>query len=60
MKFGEIPVLESAGSYLAHSVKTSAGKIRKGQQLTEALVQQLHADGLELITVARLEDDDVH
>lgn len=60
MKFGDIPVLESVGSYLAHSLKTPDGKIRKGQQLTEALVQQLHEQGIGSVTVAQLDADDVH
>ncbi|MGQ7846135.1 NTP transferase domain-containing protein [Granulosicoccus sp. 3-233] len=60
MKFGDIPVEDSAGSLLAHSVRTSAGKIRKGQRLTAALVQQLQADGIANITVAQLDSDDIH
>lgn len=60
MKFGDVALQESVGSYLAHSLKTAGGKIRKGQQLTEALVQQLQAEGVQSVTVARLDIDDVH
>ncbi len=60
MKFGEIPVSEAEGSYLAHSIKTSVGKVRKGQLLDTALVRQLMSDAVQSVVVAQLDADDVH
>lgn len=60
MYFGNIPVSESAGSYLAHSIQTSAGKLRKGLQVSPAIVQQLQAEGMQRVVVARLDAEDVH
>lgn len=60
MFFGEISVQESVGSYLAHSLKTSTGKLRKGQQLTQAMVRQLEDDGITQVVVAQLHPGDVH
>lgn len=49
MKPGDIPVLEAVGSIPARSASTSAGRIRKGQPLTPALMQPLQADGVECL-----------
>ena len=60
MIFGEVRVGEALGCYLAHSLKTPAGKLRKGRKLTTAHVQQLIEGGFDHVTVAQLEACDVH
>ncbi len=60
MFFGELPTTEAAGCFLAHSLKTSKGRVRKGQQLNDAVIAQLLEDGIDTITVARPDSDDVH
>ncbi|ASJ74338.1 NTP transferase domain-containing protein [Granulosicoccus antarcticus] len=60
MIFGEVCVRESVGSYLAHSLKTPEGKLRKGRKITQDHIRQLLAGDHERVTVAQLETDDVH
>lgn len=60
MIFGEVGVREAVGCYLAHSLKTPSGKLRKGRIMTTAHVQQLQEAGFERVTVAQLEQGDVH
>jgi len=60
MWFGEIPVVESEGCILAHSVRLDSGRVAKGTELTPALVARLVAGGCDQITVARLDDTDIH
>ncbi|OED41741.1 hypothetical protein AB833_08950 [Chromatiales bacterium (ex Bugula neritina AB1)] len=60
MWFGELPVAQATGCLLAHSVRLSSGRVAKGSTITDALATQLSAEGYQEITVARLEDGDVH
>jgi len=60
VRFGNVPLDEAQGSLLAHSHKSSTGRIRKGQLLTADLIEQLRQDGVSQITVAQLSVDDVH
>ncbi len=60
MIFGEVCVRLAVGSYLAHSLSTPAGKLRKGRRITTAHVQQLLEGGFDHVTVAQLEVGDVH
>ena len=62
MFFGELPVDQAEGAILAHSYRSAEGrgKIRKGEFLTESLLAILQADGVTHVTVARLDDDDLH
>jgi molybdenum cofactor cytidylyltransferase len=59
MKFGPVPVGETEGAVLAHSVGLSRGRLKKGRRLSAGDVAALAADGLNEITVARLGEDDV-
>jgi len=54
MKFGPVPVTEAAGAILAHSVKVSDQKLRKGLMLTIEHVSQLSSAGFDEVIVARL------
>ncbi len=60
MWFGELPVEEAEGCLLAHSVRLQRGRVAKGSEVTSALIEQLRADGYCTLTVARLEEDDIH
>ena len=60
MKFGPVPLSDARGAILAHSVKTGAGRLRKGVVLTDEHLAQLAGAGLNDVVVARLEDGDLH
>ena len=59
MKFGAVPLAEALGAILAHGVKHANGVFKKGRVLSAEDVSALRAAGLEQVTVARLEADDV-
>lgn len=59
MKFAPLPVRETLGAILAHSVQVSGGRLRKGTRLTEADLDRLAAAGLGEVLVARLEPGDL-
>ena len=60
MKFGPVPVEQAEGAILAHSMKLSEGRLRKGMVLERAHLEALKAAGEDEVIVARLEPDDVH
>lgn len=59
MKFGPVPVRESEGAILAHSISAGSKRLRKGRRLGRADAEALEAAGLREIVVAVLEDGDV-
>ena len=60
MKFGPIPLDQAYGTIAAHSLKLSAGVIRKGTRIEAEHLEWARADGIETITVARLDAGDMH
>jgi len=60
MKFGQVPPAEAAGAILAHSVHLSGRRLQKGRRLDAADCAALAAAGLAGVTVARLEQGDIH
>lgn len=60
MKFGLVPVDQAEGAILAHSEAVNGARLRKGETLTKAHVDALRTAGIETVTVARLEADDLH
>lgn len=61
MKFGPVSLEAALGSVLAHSVGLGpAGRLRKGRILSADDIDALHGAGVDTVTVARLEDGDVH
>jgi molybdenum cofactor cytidylyltransferase len=61
MKFGPVDPAQAEGAILAHSVQLSSGvRLRKGRALSAEDVANLHKSGMSEVTVARLDDDDVH
>ncbi len=60
MKFGPVPASKAAGAYLAHSIRLDRRTFKKGRLLSTDDIEILIADGVGDVTVARLEDSDVH
>lgn len=60
MRFGPVPPSQAAGAILAHSIKLDGAKLRKGLVLDAGHVAAMLAAGVETVTVARLDPDDVH
>ncbi|KZK89355.1 Nicotine blue oxidoreductase [Pseudovibrio sp. W64] len=60
MKFGSRSAAESAGCYLAHSIKHNGLSLSKGHQLSDADVNQLIATGFAEVIVAQVEATDLH
>lgn len=59
MKFGAVPVENSAGAILAHAVRHGGATLKKGRVLSAGDVADLLAAGLREVTVARLGPDDI-
>ena len=60
MIFGPVPTKQAKGSILAHSIFCSGRRLRKGMTLEEADIELLSASGVNEVTVAQLQDKDVH
>ncbi|MBC7133607.1 MAG: molybdopterin-binding protein [Roseovarius sp.] len=60
MKFGPVPLEEAEGAILAHSERVASGRLRKGVVLGAAEIAALRAAGYARVTVARLEEGDLH
>ena len=60
MIFGPVPTLQAKGNILAHSIVCSGRRLRKGMELEDAHIEQLCASGITEVTVAQLQDNDVH
>ena len=59
MKFGPLPVSDSAGAIAVHGLNLGGTRIRKGSRITPDLAAALAAAGMETIVAARLEPGDV-
>ncbi|MGP9790194.1 molybdopterin-binding protein [Roseinatronobacter sp. NSM] len=59
MKFGPVPVSLAKGAILAHSLTHGQGRLRKGTCLGDDEIALLLAAGLDTVTVARLDADDL-
>ena len=60
MQFGPVPLAEAEGAILAHSVPLpEGGRLRKGIVLDGAALARLAAAGQAMVTVARLDAEDV-
>ena len=59
MKFGSIPIAQSIGAILAHSVRHPKGMFKKGRVISAADVAVMQVAGISEITVAHIEADDV-
>ncbi len=59
MKFAELPLQDTLGCILAHSVRHAEGVFKKGRKLGADDLKLLAASGISKIFVARLDADDV-
>lgn len=59
MQFGPVPVDEAEGAILAHSLRAGDLRLKKGLVLGQADLDALAAAGIERVTVARLDPDDL-
>ena len=59
MKFGQVPIDEAEGGILVHSFGLASGKITKGRTLGAKDIILFKKAGIETVTVARLEPNDV-
>ena len=59
MKFGPVATVNAEGAVLAHSVTAGGKRLRKGLVLGADHVACLLADGITMVTVARLEPGDI-
>ena len=59
MIFGDVPLTQAKGAILAHSQTLPAGRLAKGMVLEANHITQLQAAGIETVTVARLDADDM-
>ena len=59
MIFGEVPVAGAQGLILAHGVRLPGGAFKKGRVLSADDIAVLHEAGIETVSGARLEADDV-
>ena len=59
MKFARFPLAEAQGAFLAHSIATAKGTIKKGRLLGPDEIARLGAAGLETVMAARLDPGDV-
>ncbi|MEO9651676.1 MAG: molybdopterin-binding protein [Roseobacter sp.] len=61
MKFGPVDLDQAKGAILAHSVRlTQGGRLRKGRKLDAKDLEALEESGFSQVTVARLDENDVH
>lgn len=60
MKFGKVQTQMASDTILAHSLKLSNGRIRKGTILNASHIDTLLSNNIDEITVASLEPGDIH
>lgn len=60
MQFARVPVDQAEGALLAHSLKLGSVNFKKGRHLSAEDIELLRSARIEEITVARLEDEDLH
>jgi molybdenum cofactor cytidylyltransferase len=59
MEFGPVPIDQAEGAVLAHSLKVSGHRFKKGLTLTAQNIADMIAAGVDQITVAQVGQDDV-
>ncbi|MFC4351448.1 NTP transferase domain-containing protein [Fodinicurvata halophila] len=60
MQFSRVSVDQAEGALLAHSLKRGSVNFKKGRHLSADDIELLRTARIEEITVARLENDDIH
>ena len=59
MKFGPVAIDAAEGGILAHSLRTDALTLKKGERLSRAHIETLQAAGFKDVVVAQLEAGDI-
>ncbi|WP_422374354.1 NTP transferase domain-containing protein [Roseibium sp.] len=59
MKFGPCPVVQAAGCILAHKTKLPGRVLKKGHHLTQEDCDELAAQGIDSLVIARLDPQDI-
>jgi molybdenum cofactor cytidylyltransferase len=59
VKFGPVAPADAEGAILAHSLRLASGALRKGRVLSADDIADLRASGVDQVTVARLDPDDM-
>ena len=59
MQFGPVPLKKAEGAILAHSTRLQGRMLKKGHLLTKDDISLFFEEGMEQVTVARLESDDI-
>jgi molybdenum cofactor cytidylyltransferase len=59
MLFGEVPVAEAKGAILVHSLRFGKTALKKGRILSAEDIAAISANGIDEITVVRLEPGDI-
>ena len=59
MEFKRMTLAEAEGALLAHSIKTSRAKFKKGRVLSKEDILALQATGVENVIAARLDEGDL-
>lgn len=59
MRYGTVELDDAVGCVLVHSLRLPSGRLAKGAVLTAADVEEIRANGLERITVLRLDEGDM-
>ncbi len=59
MKFGLVPVTDAEGTILAHSARLAGRVLKKGHTLSSDDLALFSEEGIQEITVARLEENDI-
>ncbi len=60
MWFGLVDPQHAAGCILAHSIQLDKRRVKKGSRLDKSLIAEFVESGVTQITVARLDDTDLH
>lgn len=60
MKFGECSVADAVDGLLVHTVRVGGKRWSKGRRLSAGDVAELQAEGMDAVTIACLEADDIH
>jgi molybdenum cofactor cytidylyltransferase len=59
VKFGRVPIDETAGALLVHSVRGEGVSLKKGAKLGPDEIEKLRAAGIDAVTACRFEPGDV-
>lgn len=59
MMFATVPTSEAGGGILVHSITVGKKRLRKGRALSQADIDALQAAGIDQVTIAKLDKDEL-